>query len=307
MVDPDSSELSDDELARAEVVDLYTFGRHIELHDLNRTRRTSSPNALPGLDVQPTPRQGDFVVRAQTLQRAASRLLGVAEKEITDLGDPAEKERFEARVELLGWVQFILIHDAGLSTVRASVIQAAFIFKVIGYKSYWQEITPEFCANDACNRLAQLANNHLAVVTQWVFDSLSPFCNAGFYTPLRANHANWVRRDRERVDVVCRNIIRATEADLEGMMLDGDSDVACAICLEDFEDHETALSKLPVQNRRCQGHKHWANQACLVRFARTLHGVNMVAPNPRCPVCRTEFRDPEKSDNTDMLEAEPPS
>jgi hypothetical protein len=303
MVDPDNSELSEEELLKAEVIEMYTFGRHAELHELNGRRRTSSPDALPSLDVLPTPKQGDFVVRARLLQTVANSLLGVLQEEVSALGDADEQERFEARVELLGWVQYILIHDSGITTSRASVIQSTFILNAIRYKSYWRDLTPGFCTNDACMRLAQLANNHLTAVPQWVFDSLSPFCTTGFYTPLRDNHANWVRRDRKRVDMVCQNIVRATEADLEAMMLDSDSNAACAICLEDFEDHETALSKLPVQNRRCQGHKHWANQACLVRFARTLHGVEMVAPNPRCPVCRTEFTDPEKPDNEDMLGA----
>jgi hypothetical protein len=300
MVNPDSSGLDEDELAEAETAQQYAFNRHAELY---RSRRRSLQDALPGLDVQSTPREDDYTERAQCLRAFASNVIEILQQEVSELGDANEQLRFESRVDLLAWVQYILIHDASITKDRASVIHAAFILNVVRYKLNWQEFNPEFLANDGCQRLAQLTNNHPAAVCQWVVDSLGPFCTPEFYVSLRTGHADWVRRDRERADVVRRNIVQATEADLEGMRLDSDSDAACAICFGEFEEHETALSKLPVQNRRCQRHRHWTNQACLVRFARTLHGVDMVAPDPRCPVCRTEFTDPEKPGDAAMLGA----
>lgn len=302
MVDPDSSGLNEAELTDAQATQQHTFERHAQLQETIRGRPPSSHNALRGLDIQLTPNQADYDARADCLRATAVRFLTLFQREAEDLGAD-ELVKFQARESLVNWVIFILSHDSGITLDRALVIVSSFIIRVVRHDADWQEFTPEFCASDACKRLVQITNNHPVVVFLWVDSTLAPFKHADFSASILDRHADWMRRDRRRVDVVYRNIVQATEADLEAIMLDNDSDATCAICLDEFEEHETALSTLPVQNWRCRGHKHWAGQACLVRFARTLHGAGMTAPHPRCPVCRTNFGEAElESDDAIMTE-----
>ncbi|KAH6854154.1 hypothetical protein B0I37DRAFT_394807 [Chaetomium sp. MPI-CAGE-AT-0009] len=267
------------------------------------TKGEASPEALPVLEVWQPPRDA-IADRDWILGRDARLMVSFCEDRHFE-EEPEKEEgvipeheknflRLEARASLLPWATFILMHDSGLTIRRAREILAFFAARVLRYNPEWREFKPQLLAYDACDRLKVLANERPDDVADWAWMTLAPFLSDPDVDKiLRLSYVVWQQRDRQRVSAVCRNMVAATKAEFEALRESGDT--RCPICFEDFDDHVSALSTHPVQNRRCyeRGHRHWLNAACLVRFARTLLNADDedAAPGPRCPICLTEFGD----------------
>jgi hypothetical protein len=296
MVDPERS--NNPELIEEELEHAYTIQKQF-MANYRKLAKTCSCQ-LPVLEVLRTTKQWRDE-RHKALENDGAELLGRSEWDILQLEDAEEPKRLNARASLAEWVAFLLGVDSGLTLERARVILACFMAKVVAYDEHWRNFNETSSDSDPFKRLAHLANKYPDDVPKWVRGKLSPFQRAGFVESLYNDCTRWERQDRERAAVVCRNIVRADETVLEALRQSGDG--ACAICLEPFEEHDTALSRLPVQNWRCHrtGHKHWSGHACLVKSARTLQGASLVAPEPRCPMCRTDFEDP-KPEEAAMVE-----
>jgi hypothetical protein len=253
----------------------------------------SAPEALPVLEMLHLPKEA-VDQRARILEQDARALILCCRADIAQLGgDRQEFERHETRASLVPWASFILTHDSGISTRRAREILALFAARVVRYNPEWDEFKPQIWGHDGCQRLARRANKYPGFVSAWANDTLNMFKDAAaadFDEEIsNTRYADWVAEDRERVAVVRRNLVTASQAQLEELRASGDA--VCPICLQNFDDHPTARSKCPVQNRRCHegGHAHWCGLPCLIRFARTLYGEDI---EPRCPICRTSFEDP---------------
>ncbi|KAK4044423.1 hypothetical protein C8A01DRAFT_12212 [Parachaetomium inaequale] len=292
MVEPDDDGVNQGRLDLAIDYDREqrTFRQCAALQKAAADKGPSALEALPVLEMLHRPKE---VVdqRAQILEQDARSLILRCREDVMYLGgDRQEFERHEARASLLPWASFILTHDSGLSTGRAREILALFAARVVRYDPEWQEFEPRIWGYDAGQRLAQLANRYPAGVSVWAAETLELVRDAAaFEDEFNTRYADWEGEDRERVALVHRNLVVASQAQLEELRRSGDA--VCPICLEHFDDHSSAASKRPVQNRRCHqgGHAHWCGSACLVRFARTLYGD---AIEPRCPICRTNFEDP---------------
>ena len=251
----------------------------------------SAPEALPVLEIQHP--LGDAVAeRNWVLGRDARLMTGGFENRIPD-EDEEEYGRHMSRASLLPWAVFILVHDSGLTLRRAREILALFAAKVVRYNPLWQDFKPQICGYDACERLAAVASQRPMFVEYWVGETLGPLVTdlTVFSKRLEMKYRLWQHQDRDRVACVRNNIITATDAQFQWLRETGDT--RCPICFEDFDDHVSALSKNPVQNRFCyeRGNKHWVGAACLIKFARILYNTadEEAAPPPRCPICRTDF------------------
>jgi hypothetical protein len=287
ILDPDRShpELSGDELQQAHATQKRFMANYKKLAKVN-------PGQRPILEVLRTTKEWRHE-RYDALKNDGIQLLARCQWDVAELEDAEEEKRLEARAGLVVWVAFLLALDSGLTLERARVILALFMAKMVAYDPHWRDFDERSSDSDPFKRLAHAANKHPVGVPEWVTETLDAFKSAEFAESLHNYCTRWERQDRERAAVVHRNIVRADEADVAALGESGDA--ACAICLEPFEEHDTALLRLPVQNWRCHraGHKHWCGHHCLVRFARTLQGPSLVAPEPRCPMCRTMFEDPK--------------
>jgi hypothetical protein len=255
----------------------------------------SAPEALPLLEVQ-HPLGNELGERNWVLGRDARLMTENFENHVLEQDyktEDLEYGRHMSRASLLPWAVFILVHDSGLTLRRAREILALFGAKVVRHDPKWRDFKPRLFGYDACERLAAVASQRPGFVYYWVGETLGPLVTdlTVFSKKLEMKYRLWQHQDRDRVAQVRNNIVAATDAEFQELRESGDA--RCPICFEDFDDHDSALSKNPVQNQFCyeRGNKHWMNAACLVKFARILYNLanQEAAPPPRCPMCRTDF------------------
>lgn len=276
----------------------YSLQEHVikacaELGKAAAAKGPSAPEALPLLEIQHL--LGDELnERTWVLERDARLMTENFESRILTQDDEDMKYgRHMSRASLVPFAAFILVHDSGLTLRRAREILALFAAKVVRYDHKWRDFRPRLLAYDACERLAAAASQRPGFVYYWVAETLGPLVTdlEVFSKKLEMKYRLWQHQDRDRVSRVRNNMVTATDAEFQALRERGDT--RCPICFEDFDDHVTALSKNPVQNRFCyeRGNKHWMNAACLVRFARILYNLanEEATPPPRCPMCRTDF------------------
>jgi hypothetical protein len=251
------------------------------------------------LEVLPT-ELADRIERTRLLLYDTQNLLGSYRKEIEHLGsdEKARREsqaRHESRASLMKWVRVILAYDSGLTIERARAILAYFAANVVKYDPDWEKYQPMAMEFGACKRLAYIANSSYTNVPDWVTRTVRDYRGERFTLDLAVRWADWARIDRTRASLIHRTVVRATQAEVDEMKKNGGA--VCGICLESFDDHDNAVSNVPVQNWRCSymGRSHWCGHACLMKFARTLQGDS--SPGPRCPICRAEFVDPREDEH----------
>ncbi|EAQ92900.1 predicted protein [Chaetomium globosum CBS 148.51] len=265
----------------------------------------SAPEALPVLEIQ-HPLGDALVDRGWVLGWDAGVMAELFACRVLDEDDePLGSARHVSRASLLPWAVFILMHDSGLTLRRAREILALFASKVVRHYPDWRDFRPQLLTGyDACERLAAVASLRPLYIPDWVNKTLGPLLNiTDFNTKTRIKYTLWQKQDRGRVNSVWANVVTATDAQFQALRESGDT--RCPICLEEFDDHDSALPKNPVQNWHCycRGNKHWINMTCLTKFARTLYNLadEDAAPPPRCPICRTTFEDSEsESDETEF-------
>jgi hypothetical protein len=206
-----------------------------------------------------------------------------------------DRQRFRARLKMMKWVRLILANDTGLTLQRARKILIMFTFLFVKHDPRWQTrqanpyIGPNWLPVELIQRLGASVNRHYNDIARWVERTILLEMREAHSVGYRDTWRwRWHWADRKRTRAVLDNVIPATEEELEALR-NGVGETFCAGCGLDFDDHDTVF-KIVVRNKHCPpGSRHWAIESCLVKLGRVLFPPKMVAPPPRCPICRTEF------------------